>query len=327
MSSRATASSLRPRSSPYSQQALAYHESGLGAPLPLPRRRKHPPPAGWTGRRGAWPDRARVIHWMSLTSAGNIGLRLPAGLLGLDVDAYGSKRGVMTLRRLEQECGDLPATARSSSRPDSVSGIRLFKVPAELAWPSEVQAVQPDGRITSDVEVVDLVHRFMVVWPSIHPEGRLYRWYSGIGTVLQRLPLLSEIADLPPAWVQLLRRQQPEPELNPRPGASAGREQDPGAGLLAAKTQRQQSTTYSRRTLNAVRRELLKAPQGGRNSALNRAAFRLGQLVAEGQLDEAEVRGVLLADGLRLGLPSQEISPTISSGLAAGLKSRRGRGG
>jgi hypothetical protein len=71
------------------------------------------------------------------------------------------------------------------------------------------------------------------------------------------------------------------------------------------------------------------APDTGRNNALNLTAFRLGQLVAGGELDRGEVirhllhastRNQLIADTSR-----RAVLATIESGLNAGMRSPRRR--
>ncbi|GLZ00807.1 bifunctional DNA primase/polymerase [Actinoplanes sp. NBRC 103695] len=62
---------------------------------------------------------------------------------------------------------------------------------------------------------------------------------------------------------------------------------------------------------------------GGRNDALNRAAFRLGQLAAYTPMDEAAVRRELTEAALSAGLSRAEIQRTLSSGWRAGLRHPR----
>lgn len=67
---------------------------------------------------------------------------------------------------------------------------------------------------------------------------------------------------------------------------------------------------------------------GGRNEALNRAAFALGQLVAGGCLDEGRVRQALTGacedNGLRKDDGPRQVNATITSGLRAGARDPRG---
>src|SRR4051794_34890295 len=69
----------------YAVAAPAYLARGW-APLPLPPRRKYPPPDGWTGYDAPYPSSADVQTWVEDRGHWNIGLRLPDTLLGLDVD-------------------------------------------------------------------------------------------------------------------------------------------------------------------------------------------------------------------------------------------------
>lgn len=68
---------------------------------------------------------------------------------------------------------------------------------------------------------------------------------------------------------------------------------------------------------------LLATAEGGRNHALNRAAFRLGQIVAGGGLDRTQVEARLLAAAVAVGLPEAEARKTIASGFGAGGQSPR----
>ena len=66
---------------------------------------------------------------------------------------------------------------------------------------------------------------------------------------------------------------------------------------------------------------------GGRNHALNRAAFSIGQLVADGRLDKAEAHRTLYDAGLSAGLTDQEVRRTLASGFGGGAAKPRTHGG
>ena len=74
---------------------------------------------------------------------------------------------------------------------------------------------------------------------------------------------------------------------------------------------------------------LAAAPGGARNATLNRAAFCLFQLVAGGELTEAEVVARLMAaceaNGLLHDDGAQRCRATIESAAKAGLQRPRGR--
>ena len=80
------------------------------------------------------------------------------------------------------------------------------------------------------------------------------------------------------------------------------------------------SLAYARTVLNGELTYLRQAIPGERNYRLNRAAFRLGQLVATGSLDRAKVETRLTRCALATGLVLAEIEPVIQSALSAGAK-------
>lgn len=184
---------------PFADAALLYWSGGWAGTLPLGRRRKGPPPTGWTGAAGPDPSRADVQCWFEepWAAEGNIGLRMPPGVVGVDVDHYGTKSGGDTLAELEAQLGPLPPTWRSSARP-LPSGIRFYRVPEGLAWP---------GNFGQDIECIQRRHRYAVVWPSVHPDADgLYRWTWVDGTEAKAygddtLPAVDDLSFMPAAWV------------------------------------------------------------------------------------------------------------------------------
>src|SRR5438093_9590281 len=125
---------------PYAEVAWLWRETGWAGVLPLPPGRKGPPPTGFTGWAGVDPSGPDVQTWIDgPEGAGNIALRLPHGVYGLDVDAYGDKEGAAALGELQTLYGQLPATWAVTSRDDCVSGIRLFRaeMPVGRRWRDE----------------------------------------------------------------------------------------------------------------------------------------------------------------------------------------------
>lgn len=181
---------------PYRDAAPTYRAAGWVGVLPIPYGTKRLRKAGWTGHDGAWPSGADIHAWTDSTSAdeggGNIALRLPHDVVGIDVDAYGDKAGADTLAQAVSRWGELSATWMTTARDDGVSGIRLYRIPEGLRWP---------GQVGPGIETIHTGHRYAVVWPSIHPEGRTYRWYRPDGLVSTAPPTPDELPDLPDAWL------------------------------------------------------------------------------------------------------------------------------
>lgn len=180
-------------SNPYRDQAINYLEQGWRGVLPLPAGAKWPPPNNYTGRGNDDPDLETISQWLA-THNGNICLRMPADVIGLDIDAYGDKKGAYTLQMLELELGYLAATWRITSRDDGTSGIRLFKVPPGLKWPS----IAGEG-----IEFIRREHRYAVAPPSIHPNGGTYKWINPHDTIhIGQPPKPQDLPPLHPEWVK-----------------------------------------------------------------------------------------------------------------------------
>jgi hypothetical protein len=83
------------------------------------------------------------------------------------------------------------------------------------------------------------------------------------------------------------------------------------------------SSTFRQHAKSALRDEvksLSSTPEGSRNDQLNKSAFKLGQFVAVGALDENGVVTALSEAAEYVGLDHYEIERTIRSGLEAGTK-------
>jgi Bifunctional DNA primase/polymerase, N-terminal len=190
---------------PYAAAWAEYVVAGWRGPIPIatswrgqPSDGKFPPPAGFTGKRNrdTWPTLDQMHEWAAQPHAWrNIALRLPDDVIGLDVDAYGEKRGRATMTEALERWGELPATWISGSRTDGRSGIYWFRTPTGLQWPGKL----PGG----DVEIIQHGHRYAIVWPSLHPAGRTYQWFRGdIGTPADgTVPGPDDFPHLPAAWV------------------------------------------------------------------------------------------------------------------------------
>lgn len=193
----------------YANAFQDYWQSGWRGILPLQARTKYPPPTGYTGYDGATPGFADCMAWAEEYPDGNLGLRLPRGIIGIDVDAYAGKTGGATLAHAESLWGELPSTWRSTSRDDTDSGIRLFRVPEHEAL--ETVLGFPDRGI-GHIEIIQFSHRYCVAYPSIHPEGRQYvwrhddMWCPGDEDGFD-VPPIDDIPELPEAWLDALRRK------------------------------------------------------------------------------------------------------------------------
>ena len=87
------------------------------------------------------------------------------------------------------------------------------------------------------------------------------------------------------------------------------------------------TSRYLRAILDGEVERVRSAKPGGRNQALNTAAFIIGQLVASGQITEEQAWSLLgIAGRLHLGVQGfteDELKRTAKSGLAAGMRRPR----
>lgn len=251
----------------YGKAADTYWEFGWRGVLPLKRGAKWPPPNGFTGYNGAEPSYPDILQWRELYPDGNLCLRLPDGIVGIDVDAYGSKTGGVALAEAQRRWGPLPDGPISSSREDDLaSGIRLFRVPPGTLLNSVITF--PDLSV-GDIEVIQRHHRYAVCWPSIHPEGRAYWWRNSAGQIIG-IPNPDELPDLPVAWIEALK-------LTPKSFAVDA----PSFDVRKALTTGQQSMQVSMRMAEAIKE--LNLPGMSRHDTALRHVMALLRLGAEGQ--------------------------------------------
>lgn len=208
-------------SQPYALVALAMWEAGWKGVLPLPRGEKASPPTvydprtgkkvhGWTGGDGKggvapYPSYPDVMAWTETDGGGNVALRMQAGevydTLAIDVDDYGDKPGAATLAELEAELGPLPATWRITARGAAGRGGKwIFRVPAGLYCRGGFPGI----------EILQVGHRYAVAPPSTNRNaGHAHEtWYTPQGQAVGplRFPHIGDLAILPEAWVEALRR-------------------------------------------------------------------------------------------------------------------------
>ena len=179
-------------STPYAHAYDTYWRNGWRGVLPLPARRKKHPPTGYTGHDGTEPSYADCATWADTKADGNICLRLPSTVIGIDVDAYDGRVGAQTLAELVDKYGLLPPTVMSSSRGDGISGIRLYQVPTGTRLITKLPGI----------EFVQRHHRYAVVWPSIHPDTEAtYQWIDEQTGDPTTPPNIHQLPHLPSEWL------------------------------------------------------------------------------------------------------------------------------
>lgn len=256
---------------------------------------------GGCGRLGhglwdATDDLDVIAGWWERWPDANIGI--PVGgndLAVLDVDPVHG--GDQSYRRLVSAMADvgspMPATLTQIT---GSGGVHYMFTAPEGGIKNVSKAFGPD------LPGLDTRGRggYIVAAPSGHPSGGRYKWVDFFADTAPWPNILTELMDWRTSEPPAAGRDQFANPLDP-PG---------GAG-------------YGEAALRGELERIRLATEGTRNDALNRAAFALGQLVADGKLNERTVRDELVVAGTAAGLTFTESVKTVNSGLRGGAQKPR----
>ncbi|WP_188486817.1 AAA family ATPase [Williamsia phyllosphaerae] len=165
-------------------------------PLPLGGEKgKKPLVSGHHGHEGVdVTDEDTFREWADLWAANehglNLAVRMPVGVIGIDVDCYDGKQGAATLAEHERLWGPLPGTWSVTARSDGSRKL-FFRVPA--GWTGR-------GVLGPGVETLQRHLRYSVAPPSVHDSG-LVRARTPDGRDGGQLPPPAELPMLPEAWL------------------------------------------------------------------------------------------------------------------------------
>lgn len=240
-------------------------------------------PATEHGLKDASTDPDTIRAWWARWPAANIGIALPPDVLAVDIDVKGVD-GFASLAAMTAEHGELPPTRTAET---TTGGWHLyFRKPPELRVKNRV-GIRPG---------IDVRARggYLVAPPSTI-DGKAYRWLND-----------DDAADCPPWLLDVLTEEKKAP---------ASPTTAPQALQSTARDH------YSQRALERATSAVLAAPEGGRNDALNGAAYGLARLAAAGRLDWHQVTATMERAALAAGLEPDEVRKTLESAHAAGQAS------
>lgn len=235
------------------------------------------------GRNAATKDHDTILKWGAEFPDANVGVPTgkESGIFVLDIDNQDAEQ---LLRRL----GKLPTTlCATSGRGRHLYfqwiGGRIVNRAGRLVRRSPVHW-KPDRWI--DLPGLDVRGDggSIIVPPSVHLSGRPYKWEDpSIGVAL------------PPPWLLRMLGEKRDVSLD-----------------------RHFAAEYENGLFERIIGELRSTKEGGRNAALNVAAFRIGALVGQGFVSENDAQISLIQAASAIGLPRHESLATIRSGLRAG---------
>lgn len=159
----------------------------------------------------------------------------------------------------------------------------------------------PVGNRTNLLAGVDIRGNggYVVAPPSIHPSGKAYGWHRE-----------APIADAPIWLLDMLR---------PKSTGGASKSRQASIQYLAS------TPAWARAALQYETEAIRTGAPGNQNNCLNRAAYKMGQLIAMGMIDRPTVERALLDAAVSLSARDGESQTirTIQSGLNAGLSNPR----
>jgi hypothetical protein len=292
--------------------ALHYAERGMYV-HPLLVGGKEPRWEDWEARATRDPD---LIEQTWGRAPFNIGVACgPSGLLAVDLD--------------------LPHDGEVSGSPDVVDGVTMLqalaaRTPGALITPTLTVVTASGGR--------HLVYRAPAGVPLRNSARRLGfcidtraggGYIVGIGSVVdgRRYSLEGSITDpaVLPGWLLTLLTAAPKP---PKAGRAPARP-EVVARLRELTRQGTREQRWAHGILRSEHDDLAAAHEGGRNDRLNLAAYRAGQLVGAGLLDQALAEQTLTEAAAACGLGdalTAEVAKTLRSGMAAGMARPRRMG-
>jgi hypothetical protein len=239
------------------------------------------------------PTPADVNRWRDMGVLHNVGIiggAVSGNLVLVDLD------GDEAVERFSRAFPSLMETYTVQS--GSGHGLHLYLRSDIL--PASKRTSQPWGNVELRANGC-----YVVAPPSIHPDtGNRYEVIKRVS--IKRVLSLSLLT----AWID----EQHAWRRTPRPEASFTKE-TPAIG-----------EKWALAALSAECAAVRTAPSGARNHTLNRAAFKLGQLVGGGKLSRSEVEVALYSAAAQLVADDGEhsVNRTIESGLAAGIQNPRG---
>jgi len=267
------------------------------APLPIEPGTKRPPA---TLRN--WPFFSLTPEsadaWFGEGASIGLILGTPSGgLVDVDLDCP---------EAIELASQYLPPTKAVTGRGNSPRSHWWYRAPG--ARTAKHQTPAPDREVIVELRSTGLQ---TLVGPSVHPDGDRYDFLGAEPAVVDPVHLTECVARLADAVLERrgLLKQTPDP-LKSEPRTSSPLSSPTG---------------YGARALAEECRKVRETLEGGRNEQLNTSAYKIGQLVGGGELDEGDAERALTDAGHAVGLPVGEVRATVRSGMRAGKLAPRVR--
>lgn len=264
----------------------------------------------WKPFREQLPDEATLIHWFGRGQV-NIAIvtgQVSGGLVVFDFDTAADLFYPRWRRLVGPLVRKLPAAVTGK-------GYHVY-VRTDVSFPNRKLAYNRERQVLIETRGEG---GYIIAPPSLHPNGRRYTWCQGG----PRIPQVTDAAfELLIASAMELDERRKEEEDGRGPGEFLVPDDLAPLGEILVDEKRLRQ--YALAALRGEADVLAATVPGGRNDALNLAAFRLGRFISAGLLTPAEVQialetacdasgnGYIPDDGL------VSFRSTLASGVQAG---------
>ena len=275
------------------QKAQVYARKKGWKVFPLREREKMPATAN--GFKDATSDLEEIARLWGEREY-NVGLATGegSGVWVFDVDGDAPKGGGLTgpeaLALLEERHGALPPTLTVRT---GNGAHYYYRMPVG-------RDLRNRARITIDGQRTGLDVRadggYVVLPPSVHPNGQAYAFVKGC----------NEVSDAPDWLLDALYPRKPEPTPKPATVEASDDDQATGRDVLQVAADRIRACT-----------------DGRRHETIYRESAIIGELVAGGCIDREAATVALVEAGLAIGKPEAEVRRTVRDGLDRGAQSPR----
>ena len=288
--------------------AALYHQMGFNviplgadkAPVEDPRTGRPLSWTRWQNKRQS-KEGLKSLPWEGAEGLAAITGEVSGGLACIDFDKQANRSGVDALLAKLALPADYPWVVKTHG------GYHVWALCPGLK-------LTESGKGSEDRDGVDGGHielryerHCATLPPSRHPKGVRYEFIAG------ELPSDAPATVSPEA---LLVAYDAVTKTEAGPIAVSGQVK---AARKTARKPGEPEEAYARAAFERELANVRNATEGHRNGQLNKSAFALGQLVAGGYLDRAEVEAQLTEAALASGLTEAETRATLRSGLEAGM--------
>ena len=266
-------------------------------PVPVLTRRKNPIAKKWQEITGV-PPRDRMTL--------NTGINCePLRAIDIDIDDPTASKTAVAIAM-----ETLGATPLVRFRINSPRRLLVYRGTGKKKVVGKTHLVDGRKKFLWKVEALGDGQQFVAF--GIHPDGTIFDWED-------ETPASLALSDLPEASEDAIDRFRRQVAEALGGDLIAEEYEAPPPRLASSSPSPISSSAWAQAALDAEVSSVASCGSGGRNDALNKAAFSLGQIVAGGFLDEGDVVAALRNASSSNGLAKDDGWPSVNATIRSGL--------